>query len=179
MARASGASIAAESLVDVGDDAPDLWPAVGEGGATGLAGPGTQQAVVGEPRLRFLLRLFPAGDELAQPVVHGDGGGVSGGDGIEPRVHEPAGAGANPRVDPGDVVPHRVAVPGTQLGRGVVAGVGPVVQPPVIVADGLGDARVAGSLVAFADQQVVEQRSAVHAEREQPGVVVDAAGAVG
>src|SRR6266508_3472582 len=120
IARASGASIADASFVDVGDDAPDLWPAVGEGGTTGLAGPGTQKAVVGEPRLRFLLRLFPAGDELAQLVVHGDG--------VEPRVHEPAGVRVDPRVDPGDVVPHRVAVPGTQLGRGVIASVGPVVQ---------------------------------------------------
>src|SRR5215218_7583650 len=106
MARASGASIAGESVVDVGDDAPDNGPAVGEGGATGLAGPGAQQAVVGEPGLGYLLRLLPAGDVLAQLVVHGDGGGVSGGDGVEPCIHEQAAAGADSRVDSGDVVPH-------------------------------------------------------------------------
>src|SRR6266516_2080955 len=179
MARASGASIAGESFVDVGDDAPDNWPAVGEGSATGLAGPGAQKAVVGEPRLRFLLRLFPAGDELAQLVVNGEGGRVSSGDGIEPRVHEPAGVPVNPRADPRDVVPHPVAVPGAELRRGIGAGVGPLIQPPVIVTDGLGDARVPLPLIAFTDEQVVEQGGAVHAEGEQPRVAVDAAGCVG
>src|SRR5215217_936457 len=152
MARASGASIAGESLVDVADDAPDNWPPVGEASAPGLTGPGAQQAIVGKSRLRLLLPLLPAGDQLAQLVVHGHGGRSSAGDGIEPRVHEQTGVAGDPRVDSGDEVPHRLAVPGVELRRGGVAGVGPVLQPPAIVTNGLGDARVPVPLVALANE---------------------------